>query len=114
MLILELSIDEKIVKLIKILQKPQIIMQFGRFLSIAHYFTDVQILQINAMQVNVLALIFLSAEIWVLKWSHKDNFTKILNCVFYSKRRVICRLLLLFVLVLDFFNLIIKVLPCDI
>lgn len=88
-------------------------MQLGGLLPIAHYFAYVQVLQINAMQVNVFSFIFLGAELRLLERGHKNYFTEVLHCVFYCQCWVIiCYLFLLFVLVLDFFHFVVKVLPC--
>jgi hypothetical protein len=65
------------------------------------------------MQISILSFIFFCAKLWFFEWRHKNNFSEILNGVFCLNRirSTSSLLFLFFVLIFDFLNFIVKILP---
>ena len=115
MLVFEFSIDLEVIEPIKILQKPQIIVQFSSLFTIAHDLTQVEILQIDAVQIDILSFILLGTKLRLLERRHEYYFSKIFGSIFDCERLVVvCVLLLLFMLVLYLSDLVVKVLPSNV
>lgn len=115
MLILEFPVYGKIVQLVHVLQEPQVIVQLGCLLAIAHCFAQVQILQVNRVQVHIFSFVLLWAELRLLERGHEWHFSEVLHCVFNADwGKVVDWLFLLLVLVFYLADFVVEVLPCDI
>ena len=77
---LELLIDGKIIELVHILQKPQIVMESLGVLGIIHDLTNVEKLHVYGMHVHILTLVLLQTEIRL----PEGRLENIVSVVFHS------------------------------
>ncbi len=118
MLMFELFVDGKVIKLIHILQKPKIVMEFDCwtliFISRIHVLAKIQKLVVDLMHIYESTFILLGTELWLFEWCHKNSFPKILECIFRMRYIIQDWIVLFLRLVLYLSNLIVKVLPNDV
>jgi hypothetical protein len=107
---LELLVDGEIIKLVHVLEKPQVVVQALRLFGILHHLADVQKLHVNSMHVHVLALALLQTELRLFERRLEHICSVVLNSILGNN---LCRILLS-KLILKFFGLIVEVLPYDI
>ena len=115
---LELLIDRKVIKLVHVLQEPEIVMKASHGLLFVgiHVLANVQKLIVNLMHIDVPAFALLSTELGLLERSTKDCLLEVLDIVFRLSDvvKVTDDALLLFALIFDLPDFVIKVLPSHI
>jgi len=106
----DLFVDREVVKLIHILEEPQIVVQLSELLVVLHHFADVEVLVVDLVHVHVLSFGFLNCECWLIERWLENILTVVLNRISRNNYRLILFLVLVFELLCP----IVEILPDDI
>lgn len=104
---LEFFLDGKVIELIHVLEKPEVVMEPLSFLVLFHHLANIEKVKVNCVHINILALVLLQAEVRLLKWRPKHIVSVVLNSI----SGLNCHIVLLFELIPQFLCFVIKILP---